>query len=152
MIYAWDNYPVHQFPGLWDWMAKQVLENGVVMPTVARDEVAHKIPECSAWLTAGELRLLEIDNETMQRAMHIKQLLGVIEDKYHPKGVDENDLLIIASAQQHGLELVSNEARQHKSPGLPAKRKIPAVYCMPEVAVVCFDYLAFIKRSNSIFR
>ena len=24
MIYAWDNYPIEQFPPLWDWMGVQV--------------------------------------------------------------------------------------------------------------------------------
>jgi hypothetical protein len=35
MIYAWDNYPERQFPGLWDWMAKQVEEENIVLPSVA---------------------------------------------------------------------------------------------------------------------
>jgi predicted nucleic acid-binding protein len=152
MIYAWDNYPPHQFPGLWEWMARQLLEKEIVMPIVALDEVGHKLPECSTWLKNGDLELFEIDNETVRLAMQIKHLIGVVDDKYHPKGVDENDLLIIASARQNGLELVSNEAKQNKLPDKPAKRKIPAVCAMPEVAVVCFDYLEFIKRSNAIFR
>ncbi len=25
-IHAWDNYPIIQFPGLWDWMASQIAE------------------------------------------------------------------------------------------------------------------------------
>jgi hypothetical protein len=42
MIYAWDNYPVRQFPGLWEWMATQIEERKLVMPSVAFEEVAHK--------------------------------------------------------------------------------------------------------------
>lgn len=45
MIYAWDNYPLQQFPGLWDWMADQIEQGELAMPSVALDEVAHKAPE-----------------------------------------------------------------------------------------------------------
>jgi Domain of unknown function (DUF4411) len=34
MIYAWDNYPMRQFPGLWEWMATQIEEKKLVMPSV----------------------------------------------------------------------------------------------------------------------
>ena len=50
MIYAWDNYPVHQFPGLWDWMASQIKGKQLVMPSVAFEEVEHKAPDCGEWL------------------------------------------------------------------------------------------------------
>ncbi len=39
MIYAWDNYPMRQFPGLWEWMATQIGEKKLMMPSVAFDEV-----------------------------------------------------------------------------------------------------------------
>ena len=152
MIYAWDNYPVRQFPGLWEWMARQIEEKELVMPSVALDEVSHKAPDCSAWLKDNELTQLEINNEIVQRAMRIKHLLWIIDDNYHAKGVDENDLFIIATAHHHGLELVSNEAKQNKLPDIPAKRKIPAVCDMDEVGVFCLDFLEYIKRSEEIFR
>lgn len=34
MLYAWDNYPVRQFPGLWNWLATQIEENAFVIPSV----------------------------------------------------------------------------------------------------------------------
>ena len=44
MIYAWDNYPIRQFPGLWDWMKTRIMKKTLVMPRVAFDEVADKMP------------------------------------------------------------------------------------------------------------
>lgn len=151
MIYAWDNYPLKQFPGLWEWMADQIQQGEVAMPSVALDEVAHKAPECAEWLKACDLEVLEINNVILQDAMRIKNLLGIEGDKYHPKGVDENDLLIIATAAAHNTELVSDESKQ-KLPDLPAKRRIPAVCVMDEVDVTCINFIDYIKLSAAVFR
>jgi hypothetical protein len=151
MIYAWDNYPARQFPGLWEWMAAQISTKGLVMPRVAFEEVAHKTPECGEWLKGNDLELLEINNAILQEAMRIKGLLGIVGDSYHAKGVGENDIFIIASARIHRGELVSNEGRQ-KLPDIPAKRKIPAVCAMHEVSVPCINFIEFIKKSDEVFR
>lgn len=60
MIYAWDNYPVRQFPGLWEWMAVQIEEKRLVMPIVAFEEVENKIPDCGEWLKDKDVERLEI--------------------------------------------------------------------------------------------
>lgn len=151
MIYAWDNYPLRQFPGLWEWMAKRIAGRELQMPRVAFDEVEHKVPECRDWLRDHNIELLEISNEVAQDAVRIKGLLGIVNDNYHPKGVDENDLLIIATARAHAAELVSDESRQ-KLPDVAAKRKIPAVCDMAEVLVRCVGFLDYIKRSDAVFR
>jgi len=152
MIYAWDNYPIRQFPGLWKWITTQIEENRLAMPGVAFDEVEHKTPECAEWLQKNNLIQLEITNAIVQDAKRIKQLIGVIEDNYHPKGVGENDLFIIATARAHSAELISDEERQPALPKEPTKRKIPAVCSMKEVGVPCFNFIEFIKRSGAIFR
>lgn len=152
MIYAWDNYPVRQFPGLWQWIATQVDEKMVVMPSVALEEVVDKAPDCGEWLKDNDLEQLEISNTIVEFAMRIKSLLGVNGDSYHAKGVGENDILIIATARVHRSELVSNEGRQEKLPDIPAKRGIPAVCAMAEVSVPCINFIEFIKRSDVVFR
>jgi predicted nucleic acid-binding protein len=151
MIYAWDNYPIRNFPGLWDWMAEQVEEAKLMMPSVALDEVANKTPECGEWLEENNLEQLEINNAILHDAMRIKRLLGIVADKYHSKGVGENDILIIATARAHSAVLVSDEVRQPTSPVEPSKRKIPAVCGMMEVNVPCINFIEFIKRSDEIF-
>lgn len=151
MIYAWDNYPIPQFPGLWEWMAMEIAAKSLVMPSVAFEEVRSKAPDCSEWLINNGITRLEITNSIVQDALRIKTLLGIEGDDYHPKGVGENDILIIATACNHGTELVSNEGRQ-KSPDLRAKMKIPAVCAMKEVSITCINFLEFIKRSDKVFR
>jgi len=151
MIDAWDNYPVHQFIGLWKWLAIQVKEKELVMVSVAFEEVANKTPDCGQWLKDNELERLPISNAILQDAMRIKGLLGIVDDKYHPKGVGENDLLIIATAKSFHAELVTDEARQLKLPTELTKCKIPAVCNMQGVDVSNINFIEYIKRSNEVF-
>ena len=151
MIYAWDNYPVRQFPGLWEWMATQIADEKIVMPTVAFDEVSHMAPECGEWLRDNGLVRLAITNPVLQDALRFKNLLGIQGDKYGA-GVDENDLLIIATARKHKSELVSDERRQPDLPKQKHNFKIPAVCAMPEVGVYCINFIQYLKRSEAVFR
>lgn len=151
MIYAWDNYPINQFPGLWKWIAAQIEGKKLVMPIVAFEEVEHKAPDCGKWLKENSLELLVINNAILQDAKRIKGSLGIVGDKYHLKGVDENDILIIATARAHGAELVSDEARQPGLPKVLSSRKIPAVCDMGGVSVTCHNFIDYIKQSGVIF-
>ena len=151
MIYAWDNYPVRQFPGLWEWMAIQIEEKNLVMPSVAFEEVTNKTPDCGKWLKDNELHLIEINNAILQDAIRFKKLLGIEGDKYG-SGVGENDLLIIATALNQKAELVSDENKQPDRPKNLSKYKIPAVCLMAEVSVPCINFIEFIKQTDEIFR
>ena len=71
MIYAWDNYPLRQFPALWDWIAVQIEEKRLVMPKVAFQEVLDKTPDCGKWLELKGLEQLEVNNVILQDAMRI---------------------------------------------------------------------------------
>lgn len=151
MIYAWDNYPIGHFPPLWEWMAGQIGRKMFSMPAVAYEEVKRREPDCYEWLRGNEIRCFDVTNEVIQESLVIKKLLGIKDDKYHSKGVGENDLLIIATAKVEGLVLVSNEAVQTKFPECYSKAKIPAVCKMDEVHVDCWDFIKLIKQSNSVF-
>ncbi len=151
IIYAWDNYPIRQFPGLWEWMAGQITAKRLVMSGVAFDEVANKIPECAEWLRDCNIELFEVTNGIVQEALKIKRILGIDGDSYHPKGVGENDIFIVATASVYSVGLVSNEGRQQTLPDNPAKSKIPIVCSLHEVAVPCINFIEFIKQSEVVF-
>src|SRR6478672_7026640 len=102
IIYAWDNYPEPQFPPLWTWIARQINQGELQMSRVACEEVDEKAPDCGQWLRAQNLRGLEIGDDITQEAMRIKGLLNIVADNYHAKGVNENDVLIIATARVLG--------------------------------------------------
>jgi predicted nucleic acid-binding protein len=151
ILHAWDNYPEDQFPPLWDWIALQIADRQFVISEVALDETTWKAPDCGAWLTNQGIEVLPLTPQVLDRAMAIQHLLGIRDDKYNPKGVDENDLLIIATALTKGLILVSDEGRQFKLPDKMEKYKIPAVCDLPAVNVKCISFLELIRASGAIF-
>lgn len=151
MIYGWDNYPIGQFPSLWKWVASQIEEKQLVMPTVAFDEVVKNSPDCGDWLKQQDIDLIPIGNAILQSAMQIKTLIGIVNDNFHPKGVGENDILIIAAAKVANVDLVSDEERQVTMPMEHRKRKIPAVCVMNQVSVHCINFVDYIKGSGVVF-
>ena len=152
VIYAWDNYPIENFPGMWDWFADQITNGQFCMSEVAYDEVLDKFPDCGVWIKDKRVNKIPLSDEIMLQAIAIKQMLGVVEDNYHGNGVGENDLFIIATAKITGLSLVSDENRQPNRPQNKLKYKIPAVCDIPEVGVNCIQYLELIKASGVTFR
>lgn len=115
MIQAWDNYPMSQFPGLWDWLEIEIKAERLMMPEVAFDEVDQKAPDCGTWLKNSQLKQLPANTSILQEALRFATLLGISQGKYG-KGVGENDLIIIATAKEYGAELVSDEKRQDTLP------------------------------------
>ncbi len=89
--------------------------------------------------------------EILVEASQIKVLLGIEEDNYHPKGVCENDLLIIATAKIEGYTLVTEESRQNFLPNLKSKMKIPAVCAEGSVSVKCIRSIELIRSSGKVF-
>jgi predicted nucleic acid-binding protein len=151
LIHAWDNYPPEQFPPMWRWVADQITAGEFTVPHVAYEEVAAKTPECAAWLKNVRIQRLPITAVIIQQALKIKNALGIQEDSYHPKGVGENDILIIATAAISDAELISNEARQTRIPDIAAKRKIPSVCAMAEVQVRCLSFIEMVRASGEVF-
>ncbi len=150
MIYAWDNYPVAQFPGLWTWMADRVANGVIRMSEVAVEEVDHKAPECVTWLKTAGLQKMPVTEAILREAFRMKSLLEIEEDRYG-SGVDENDLIIIATAKLNGCELVTDEAFQPSPNKQKRNWKIPAVCNMDSVKAPWIDFLGYIKRSEAVF-
>jgi hypothetical protein len=151
MIHAWDNYPIEQFPGLWEWYADQASKGVFTISEIAFDEVSHKSPDCGTWLNDIGIIKVPLSKLVIEWAQYIKHLLGVVEDNFHPKGVGENDLFIVATAKSTEFKLVSEEGRQPNRLNVLSKSKIPAVCRLPEVNVPCIKFIELIKASDTTF-
>ena len=150
MIYAWDNYPNKQFPGLWNWLGGQINSGWIAVPLVAHEEIGHKTPECGKWMSEQGVTVLHPTTNILRMAASFKGTLEIEGDRYG-NGVGENDLIIIATAEAHSAGLVSNEKVQIALPKLKHNYKIPAVCNMNKPPITCVDFLEFMKRTNAIF-
>lgn len=149
VIYAWDNYPPDQFPGLWKWVENQVAQGKLGMASTAIDELS-KSPDCKTWFKNRLVAKAEVSEEILVEAVRISHLLGITNDEYGD-GVGENDILIIATAKVLGCCLVSEEKRQLNLPQKLPKYKIPAVCSLSGVNVQCLNFIELIKQSGEVF-
>lgn len=146
MIHAWDNYPpenIH-FDSLWDWFSEKVESKEFIISKKAFEEVNHKIPECGGWLKSNNIEIHNLTPTSLLIAKSIKELLDITEEQY-TKGVGENDLFIIAIAQETETTLVTEEGRQSVLPALKSNYKIPAVCNLGKVGVNCCNFLNLLK-------
>ena len=150
-IYGWDNYPLAQFPGLWDWLGSQIGAGLVTLSETANKEVCSKLENCGQWLKDQGLAVVVNTPATLLEASQIKTLLNIVGDDYRSDGVGENDLLIIASAKTGGATLVSDEKKQPIRPADRRRYKIPAVCAYLNSPVRCESFLEYIKSSGQSF-
>ena len=151
IVYGWDNYPADMLPPLWAWLAREVQAQRMQISYVAAEEVGHVSPECGRWMAAVGVRVLPVSNPVSVEANRIKGLPGVAGDAHHPNGVDENDLLIIATARTQGCGLVSNESVQLNLPLAMPRYKIPVVCGLDSVGVRCMSFIDYRKSSGQVF-
>ena len=151
VIYAWDNYPPNIFPQLWEWIGQQFLHGEFQMAQLAFEEVQKKTPDCASFLNENDVRQVPTTQHILFQALEIKKLLGIVHDNYHPDGVGENDIIIIATAHISNAQLVTEESRQAIYPRENRKLKIPGTCQLPELKVPCINFLELIQQSNQVF-
>lgn len=150
-IYAWDNYPIAQFPALWNWLGEQIRQQDLVLSDVAFGEVELNEPACAQWLKEQPVTIRPTTQAILELASQIKASLGIKNDQFNAKGVGANDLIIIASAKVYGDTLLSEEGRQQNRPQKLVQYKIPAVCEMPTLQVVQRTFIEYIKSSSTVF-
>ncbi|NQV13978.1 DUF4411 family protein [bacterium] len=151
IMHIWDNYPLDNFPPLWDWLSTQIGSGDIAIPKPAYDETTRKYPDCGTWLRSQAITILPLTTDILGFSAEIQALLGITDDQYHPHGVGENDILIIATAKLNDCELMTQEGVQPNLPRNLKKYKIPAVCDLPDVSVTPYNFTQFIKNSGEVF-
>ena len=151
LIYAWHEYSSGLLPPLWRWLGEGFASGEFGVSQVAYDEVHLKSEDCTDFLDEHGVQILPVTAEIAAEAVRIKSILGIANDDYHPKGVGENDLLIIATAVIERAGLVSEEGRQNNLPDVMSKCRIPAVCGLPDVKVDCIRFIELLRASGESF-
>jgi predicted nucleic acid-binding protein len=151
IVHAWDHYPIGQFPKLWIWLGEEFESARFALPQVANDEIKRRDSNCHSWLHAHSVKIIQVTQAIIEDALEIKGMLGITSERDYRGGVDENDLLIIATCMQSGLELISNEGRQNELPRIAANYKIPSVCGMNKIHVPCINFRELLIRSGKVF-
>lgn len=149
-IWAWDNYPIAQFPPVWNWLSGEIQARRIQISYPALDEVGHIDADCKRWLVEAGIDVKPIDQAIIDQALTIKGLIGVEQDNFHPDGVDENDILIISTARCCLERLISDEL-QPTPPQNTRRYKVPTVCRLQPVSVDCGTFLDFIKSTRVVF-
>lgn len=150
VIDLWENYPLGQFPTVWQWFESEVVTGALAVSTVALTEVGHRDPRCRTLLKGFGISELAVGNDEAIIAARIKVALGIVGENYG-SGVDENDILIISIAKVGGCELITNERRQPNLPATMRNYKIPATCSLATVGVQTVSMLEYIVLSGRVF-
>lgn len=147
VIHLWENYPAQNdhFKSLWESFVENLNNGTFSISDVALKEIKDKIPDFEERVQPKPNP--EQKNITdLQIVQDIKDNLGIEEDKYHPKGVNENNLFIIAVTKRNNHILVSEEAVQNNLPVEKSKYKIPAV-CKEIAKIECADIQTLLNKN-----
>lgn len=150
IIRAWEYYPKPQFPGFWRWVASEFNARRWMMARANLDEVSHKVPELHRWLVSSGLRTINVTNEIVARVIQIKELLEIVDDRYGA-GVDEPDLILIATCACLGHVCVSCEEEQLGSTKTLRNAKIPRVCRQQSVNVPHVDLRNCVYEAGIVF-
>lgn len=151
ILYAWDNYPIENLPSIWAWLHDEIEQRRVLFSSVVEEETERNSRPCLTWLESANPSWVTPTRLILAEATRIKGLLGIVEDRYGG-GVNENDLIIIATAKVIGEQLVTNEAKQLPAPKRVGPNfKIPLVCALPSVQVRTVDFLEYLRTSGKVF-
>lgn len=150
LIDIWFRFPkeLKVFGPLWE-QIEELVSTGVLVVTRRNfEEVKHKGQEIHDHFKSLGIKILTPTQQILQHALNIQEKLGIADAEIknnRREGVDEGDLLCIATAKCNGIILVTEEKRQpvidgNKGPSL-TKYKIPRVCAMDSVDVECINFL-----------
>ena len=151
IVLAWDDYPIDQFPSLWDWIEERINAKDIVFSAVTLEEVSHVSSDCHDWLQDAGVESIPVSSDILNLAAEIKDLIGIEDDNCHPDGVDENDIILIATGKLLEHDVVSDEAEQKTPPQNPRRKKVPAVCATEGIDVQCKNFVRYFKDGGAVF-
>ena len=153
-ITSWNTaYPVKVFPSLWAQIAQHQNDIILIKPVfdeidpvssadqkLHRDKKREKYP-LHVWMEDNSFTPTAITDDTKIISLKLEQ---EYEINNNPKGVDQNDIALIAYAKYENKTVVTLEAKQPQKPEKKCNYKIPLV--CDEQKVECISFIEMLER------
>ena len=142
-IECWNRiYPFDIFPSLWKQIALH--KDDIVLIRPIYDQFVQKKREkedpLSIWIRENHFLRTPIDNEIKKLSLNLEAKYQITDQS---KGVDQNDLTLIAYAKKENKIVVTLEGEQNQKPREKKNYKIPLV-CSEE-GVSCVNFIEMIN-------
>ncbi len=144
-IECWNRiYPLAVFPSLWEKIARHQNDIILIKPIydqiVPKDRRNREKDPLSIWLGKNHFIKTSIDNETKKLSLQLEAKYQITDQS---KGVDQEDLTLIAYAKIENKTVVTLEGKQDQKPREKRNYKIPLV-CSEE-GIPCVNFIETIK-------
>lgn len=138
-ITCWnETYPINIFPSLWEQIAQH--QSDIILIKPIYDQIIVKEDPLTKWLKENRFFSTSIDDETESLSLEWE---GKYQIREESKGVDEEDIKLIAYAKRESKIVVTLEKKQDKDPSRKKYNyKIPLV-CSEE-KVPCINFVEMI--------
>ncbi|CAN5237908.1 DUF4411 family protein [soil metagenome] len=142
-INAWRDYPIENFPKIWDWI-EQMGKNGVAgMSEVVFQELEKGGDECFDWFKQRKEHFVYPNDEEVQR--ELERLVNSYNNFGIITGKNEGDPFVVALAIVKDCTVVTNESMSNNMNG----PKVPDV-CRAE-GIQWIKFVDVIRREGVTF-
>ncbi len=132
IINAWRDYPIQNFPNIWEWVEKLGREQIGGMSEVVFKELERGGDECYDWFK--ERKELFVHPNTEEVQIEVKRLVNTYKNFGITTGKNEGDPYVLALAKVMNAVVVTNESPSNNMNG----PKIPDVCREENIRVIKF--------------
>ena len=138
-ITCWnDTYPINIFPSLWEQLAQH--QSDIILIEPIYDQIIVKKDPLTKWLKENHFFSIPIDYETDKLSLKWEKEYQIRE---RSKGVNQQDITLIAYAKRKNKIVVTLEGKQDKDPSRKKYNyKIPLV--CSDKKVPCINFVKMI--------
>jgi len=144
LIQAWRDYPIDNFPPVWEKIEELGSNDTLGMSELILDELQRGGDDLYDWAKARESDLVVPTSNTVDE--EVTYLVNHYENFGIVTGKNEADPFVVAVAKAHGCSVVTNETRSGNLNG----PKIPDVCLEEEIPWIRF--VDIIKQENLVFQ
>ena len=143
-ITGWnETYRIKNFPSLW----KQIAQNrsDIILIKPIYDQIIQEGDSLTTWLKENHFFANSIDGETEKLSLQWEREYQITDQS---RGVDQEDITLIAYAKRKDKTVVTLEGKQDEKPRKKYNYKIPLV-CSEE-NVPCIDFAEMIDKLDIV--